>query len=193
MAIEPELSAAASSSAAAPAADGVELAAACAITAGHPVPHGSFRLLRLASKNAPPPALHPATAVVDALAAVVPPPFALVVFVSASTLPLVEALHADPRTRNSLRVGVTGWRLDPDYTLAQKLVDSRKLHYHEHGKTLERVLCQRLEKMVRAQAMAAAASPVPAVEPPATTLEPEVPRTPEPNAPSTANPRSETL
>jgi hypothetical protein len=97
----------------------------------------------------------------DALARLVGPPFVLVVFLSVATLPLVEALHADERTRPLLKLGITGWRLDPDYNLTQKLVAQGKLHYHEHGVSLERLLCRRLDLMLRAHAAQVGPPPPP--------------------------------
>jgi len=82
-------------------------------------------------------------------------PFAVIVFVSSATLPMVEALHAEERTRPLFKLGVTGPRLDTPYNLARKLVRDGKIHYHEHTLTLPVVLHKRFATMVRAHATAA--------------------------------------
>jgi hypothetical protein len=137
------------------------IVAASAVSAGAPVPMRAYVV-----ENARTPFAseqRPVGAAVEALvAAAGTPPAALVVFVSVATLPLVEALHADPRTRTWLRLGITDVKLDPAYTLAQKLVFDRKLHYHEHTLSLERLLDKRLHSMWEAHA----ARPVPAAPEP---------------------------
>ncbi len=82
-------------------------------------------------------------------------PFAVIVFVSAATLPMVEALHTDERTRALFKLGVTGPRFDTPYNLARKLVRDGKIHYHEHTLTLPVVLHKRFATMLRAHATAA--------------------------------------
>ena len=82
-------------------------------------------------------------------------PFAVIAFVSSATLPLLEALHADPRTRDLFKLGITGPRLDTPYNLARKLVRDGKIHYHEHTLTLPVVLHKRFATMLRAYADAA--------------------------------------
>ena len=131
--------------------DGTALAAACAATYGAPVPLPRYQA-RYLSRTVISGSRFAAADSAAALARLVRPPFVLVVFSSAATLPLIEALHADERTRALLKLGITGWRLDPDYNLTQKLVSQGKLHYHEHGVSLERLLCRRLEVMQRAHA-----------------------------------------
>lgn len=82
-------------------------------------------------------------------------PFAVIVFVSPATLPLVEALHTDERTRPLFKLGVTGPRFDNPYNLARKLIRDGKIHYHEHTLTLPVVLHKRFATMLRAHATAA--------------------------------------
>lgn len=74
----------------------------------------------------------------------------LVSFISYATTPLVVALaHADA-FKNALRVGITGVRLDTNYNLARKLIVDELIHYHEHTRALEKVLCNRLALMLQA-------------------------------------------
>ena len=68
-------------------------------------------------------------------------------FVSAATFPLLVALAQHADTRDFLRVGITGVRLDHSYNLARKLIVDGVISYHEHTRTLNRVLCARLELM----------------------------------------------
>lgn len=82
-------------------------------------------------------------------------PFAVIGFVSSATLPLLEALHADPRTRDLFKLGITGPRFDTPYNLARKLIRDGKIHYHEHTLTLPVVLHKRFATMLRAHAAAA--------------------------------------
>jgi len=136
--------------------DVAAIAAASAITAGAPVPLRNYRIGDPGPTLGPGLALGPA---LDELVRRVPPPFAVIVFVSLATLPFVEALHLDPRSRPLLKIGVTSPRLDPAFTLAQKLFADGKLQHHEHTPALERVLGRRLESMLAAH-RAAGAPPV---------------------------------
>ena len=77
-------------------------------------------------------------------------PLLLVGYVSASTFPLFMACATQEGTRDFLRVGVTGVRMDGDYNLARKLIVDGGIAYHEHTRALERVLCRRLELMLTA-------------------------------------------
>jgi hypothetical protein len=96
-----------------------------------------------------------ATMVIEALLDKPALPFAVVAFVSAATLPFLEALYADERTRGVFKLGVTGPRLDTPYNLARKLIRDGKIHYHEHTLTLPVVLHKRLATMQRAHAATA--------------------------------------
>jgi hypothetical protein len=125
----------------------IAAAAASAISAGAPIALHLYRVELEAAPVAPPMRLG---AALDELLQRVPVPFTVVVFVSWATLPFVEALHLEPRSRGLLKIGITGARLDPAYTVAQKLRADGKLHYHEHTQSLERVLGPRLESMVAA-------------------------------------------
>jgi hypothetical protein len=77
-------------------------------------------------------------------------PLLLVGFVSAATFPLFMACATQDGTRDFLRVGVTGVRMDGDYNLARKLIVDGGIAYHEHTRALEKVLCRRLELMLTA-------------------------------------------
>jgi hypothetical protein len=77
-------------------------------------------------------------------------PFLLVGYVSAATFPLFMACATQEGTRDFLRVGITGVRMDGDYNLARKLIVDGGIAYHEHTRTLEKVLCRRLELMLTA-------------------------------------------
>ena len=77
-------------------------------------------------------------------------PLLLVGFVSAATFPLFMACATREETRDFLRVGVTGVRMDGDYNLARKLMVDGGIAYHEHTRALEKVLCRRLELMLTA-------------------------------------------
>ena len=79
-------------------------------------------------------------------------PLLLVCFVSYTTYPLIVALAHDERTRDFLRVGVTGVRMDTMYNLARKLFVDGHISYHEHTRVLEKVLCARLKTMLLAHA-----------------------------------------
>ena len=68
-------------------------------------------------------------------------------FVSAATFPLLVALGQHADTRDLLRVGITGVRLDHSYNLARKLIVDGVISYHEHTRTMAKVLCARLELM----------------------------------------------
>ena len=68
-------------------------------------------------------------------------------FVSAATFPLLVALGQHADTRDFLRVGITGVRLDYSYNLARKLIVDGVISYHEHTRTMAKVLCARLELM----------------------------------------------
>ncbi|UCE01758.1 MAG: hypothetical protein JSW67_10835 [Candidatus Latescibacterota bacterium] len=85
--------------------------------------------------------------VVRALAS---PTLVVVSFVSNATYPLLVALARDDATRDFLRVGVTGVRMDTAYNLARKLMFDGDISYHEHTRAVERVLCSRLELMLGA-------------------------------------------
>jgi len=146
------------------AAEGEALAAACAATAGSPVALPRYRAHVFGDRRRAP-AEFAAAQTAETLAGLVPPPFVLVVFVSRATLPLVEAVHADSRTRALLRIGITGWKLGPEYNLAQKLVAQGKLEYHEHAMTLERTFCQRLGRMLEAHAARARVQEAPPAAP----------------------------
>ncbi len=74
-------------------------------------------------------------------------PVLVVGFVSAATFPLLVALAQHAETRDFLRVGITGVRMDTSYNLARKLIEDGVISYHEHTRTLDRVLCARLELM----------------------------------------------
>lgn len=130
--------------------DGDVIWKACATTAGAPVAMRQYRVGRPGSVAAALPL--PLAPAIEELLRVVPPPFAVVAFVSRATLPMLEGLHADARTQPLLKLGVTGAQLDAAFTLAEKLADDRKLHYHEHTLSLERVLGRRLESMIQAHA-----------------------------------------
>src|SRR6188474_2218927 len=75
--------------------------AARVVPADMPVP--AYRVGDPDATRAPALAL---AAALDELVRRVPPPFAVVVFVSLATLPFVEALHLDPRSRPLLKIGV---------------------------------------------------------------------------------------
>ncbi len=75
------------------------------------------------------------------------PSLLVVGFVSAATFPLLVALAQHADTRDVLRVGITGVRLDHSYNLARKLILDGVITYHEHTRTLAKVLCARLELM----------------------------------------------
>lgn len=77
-------------------------------------------------------------------------PLVVVGFVSAATFPLFMACATQDGTRDFLRVGITGVRMDGDYNLARKLVVEGGIAYHEHTRALEKVLCRRLELMLTA-------------------------------------------
>jgi hypothetical protein len=77
-------------------------------------------------------------------------PLLVVSFVSHSTFPLLNALAQDEYTRDFLKVGVTGVRMDSSFNLAQKLLADGKIAYHEHSLALERVLLNRLGLMQQA-------------------------------------------
>ena len=77
-------------------------------------------------------------------------PLVLVCFVSYSTSPLVVALAHHEWSRDFLRVGITGVRMDTVYNLARKLIVDGEIAYHEHTRALEKLLCPRLELMLLA-------------------------------------------
>jgi len=79
-------------------------------------------------------------------------PLVVVGFVSAATFPLFTTLAQHGATRGFLRVGVTGVRMDHAYNLARKLFADGDIAYHEHTRTLTRVLCSRLDLMLAAHA-----------------------------------------
>ena len=79
-------------------------------------------------------------------------PLVLVCAVSYATYPLVVELASHEHTRDFLRVGVTGVRMDTVYNLARKLIVDGHISYHEHTRILDKVLCPRLELMLRAHA-----------------------------------------
>jgi len=79
-------------------------------------------------------------------------PLLLVCAISYANYPLVVALASHEHTRDFLRVGVTGVRMDTVYNLARKLIVDGHIAYHEHTRILDKVLCQRLELMLRAHA-----------------------------------------
>ncbi|MFQ5599286.1 MAG: hypothetical protein ACE5G2_01890, partial [Candidatus Krumholzibacteriia bacterium] len=74
----------------------------------------------------------------------------VVAFVSYATFPLLVALADHEHAGAFLRVGITGVRMDTSYNLGQKLRIDGVIQYHEHTRALERVLCKRLELMLRA-------------------------------------------
>lgn len=74
----------------------------------------------------------------------------VVAFTSYATAPLIVALaHADG-FRDSLRVGVSGVRMDTNYNLARKFMVDDLIHYHEHTRALDKLLRNRLVLMLRA-------------------------------------------
>lgn len=73
-------------------------------------------------------------------------------FVSPATFPLFTALAQHEATRGFLRIGVSGVRMDHAYNLARKLFADGDIAYHEHTRTLTRVLCHRLDLMLTAHA-----------------------------------------
>lgn len=77
-------------------------------------------------------------------------PLVVVGFVSPATFPLLAALGDHEATRKWLRIGITGVRMDGSYNLARKLFVDGSIAYHEHSRTLERVLCRRLDLMLAA-------------------------------------------
>ena len=79
-------------------------------------------------------------------------PLLLVCAVSYANYPLVVELASHEHTRDFLRVGVTGVRMDTVYNLARKLIVDGHIAYHEHTRILDKVLCSRLELMLRAHA-----------------------------------------
>ena len=130
-----------------PSSDGAALAAACATTFGAPVVLGRFRVRQPGREASGTPAVHAG----DALSAVVQragPKLLVIGSVSLLTLPLWEALHADPRTRAALKIGITSPQLDLNWNLAQKLFVDGKLHLHEHSLALERMLGPRIDTVL---------------------------------------------
>ena len=79
-------------------------------------------------------------------------PLLIVAFVSPRTFPLLVALGQHPASRAWLRVGITGVAMDQPYNLARKLIMEGAIAYHEHTRTLEKVLCRRLQLMVASHA-----------------------------------------
>lgn len=79
-------------------------------------------------------------------------PLLVVCAVSYANYPLIVALASHEHTRDFLRVGVTGVRMDTVYNLARKLIVDGQIAYHEHTRALDKVLCARLELMLRAHA-----------------------------------------
>ena len=131
--------------------------------AGDSAPPGArYRFRRAAAKNGAGPPRFTASEVPAHLSQLGAGAFVVVAFVSPATVPLLVALHADPRTRPFLRCGVTLPRLDRDYNLAQTLISEGKLHYHEHSQHVEEMLPKRLKAMLRVQSarQAAAGGPV---------------------------------
>jgi len=79
-------------------------------------------------------------------------PLLIVAFVSPRTFPLLVALGQHQASRAWLRVGITGVAMDHPYNLARKLIMEGAIAYHEHTRTLEKVLCRRLQLMVASHA-----------------------------------------
>ena len=131
----------------APSGDGDALAAACAATFGAPVAPGRFFLHLPGRPSGSATGLFAAEAVA-ALVQQAGPAAVVVGVVSLQTLPLWEALHADPRTQGAPKIGITSPRLDLNWNLAQKLLADGKLQLHEHSSTLERTLGRRIDTLL---------------------------------------------
>lgn len=144
-------------------------------TAGAPIPVTRYRLRGAGKRNGSTAEDLDAAAAVERIVAQVPPPFAVVALVSFATLPLLEALHADSRTRDFFKWGITGVQLDTNYNLARKLYFDGKIHYHEHTLSLHKVIRKRLVSMIEAHAERAVAPPAPPHE----ASVPETPPVPE--------------
>jgi hypothetical protein len=162
------------------------IAAASAVTSGAPTPLPGYRLVAVRDKRAAERTFEVQDAVA-VLADLAPGRAVVVAFVSPATLPVLEALHADPRTRPWLKLGVTGAHLDRNYNIARKLVYDGKLAYHEHSNALDGVLIQRLELMLRSYTAPAAA---PAPEPEAAPKPPEAPAAAAAASPEPASPEA---
>jgi hypothetical protein len=91
-----------------------------------------------------------ATEGAEVVRALASPSLVVVSFISNATYPLLIALARNDATRDFLRVGVTGVRMDTAYNLARKLMFDGDISYHEHTRAVERVLCSRLELMLGA-------------------------------------------